>query len=143
MPRFVLLYHVCPPDYQRASHWDLMLESGETLRTWALAELPRDWHLAQLRTAALYPDCPPTATGNAVDAEQLGNHRSAYLDYEGPASGDRGQVTRIDGGTYIVERELPDEWQLELVGSLLRGKIVLQQTAPVAARWMLNCQQES
>jgi hypothetical protein len=31
--------------------------------------------------------------------EELPEHRRAYLDYEGPVSGDRGHVRRIDAGT--------------------------------------------
>ena len=32
MPRFVLLLHHCPADRPRATHFDLMLEAGDTLR---------------------------------------------------------------------------------------------------------------
>jgi len=40
MPRFVILRHEPPPGSRGTPHWDLMLESGDALRTWALAELP-------------------------------------------------------------------------------------------------------
>ena len=40
-----------------------------------------------------------------MDAEVLPDHRLAYLDYEGPISGDRGSVTRWDRGTYDVEHQ--------------------------------------
>jgi hypothetical protein len=140
MRQFVLHYHDCPPGFLRAPHWDLMLEAGDSLCTWALAELPCNWHMAQSRTAAIYPNCPSIATRHAVDAEKLGDHRSAYLDYEGPVRGERGRVVRIDRGTYIGDWELADEWQLEISGGLWRGKIVLQQTD--ATNWTLTCQQE-
>src|SRR5687767_761642 len=100
MPRFVLLYHVCPAGYARASHWDLMLESGQSLRTWALCELPHEWLAAQVYTAQLYPACAAASAENTVSAEPLGNHRRDYLEYEGPVSDERGQVTRIDAGSY-------------------------------------------
>src|SRR5687768_6367400 len=61
MPRFVLLYHECPPDYVRESHWDFMLEAAGVLRTWAVAKLPRSWRAAWEKTAALHPDCPVLA----------------------------------------------------------------------------------
>ena len=69
MPRYVILDHDHP-----SRHWDFMLESGGVLRTWRL--------LAE-----------PTA-GGPIAAEPLGDHRIAYLDYEGPLSGDRGGSSR-------------------------------------------------
>ena len=109
MPRFVLLYHACPPNYERPSHWDLMLEVGDALHTWALQELPHDWRAAQRATMAIDSSCPPVATGDAVDAQQLGHHRKSYLEYEGPLSGDRGQVHRIDSGNYFGEQTVTED----------------------------------
>ena len=43
MARFVLLYHDCPNDHPRPSHYDLMLEANGALRTWAIAALPCSW----------------------------------------------------------------------------------------------------
>lgn len=80
MPRFVLLHHVVPPGYRRGTHYDLMLEHEGRLLTWALAELPQ----ANL----------------SVAATQLPDHRLDYLDYEGPVSSDRGEVRRVDEGTF-------------------------------------------
>lgn len=37
------------------------------------------------------------------DAEQLGDHRDAYLTYEGPVSGGRGDVARVVSGWVTVE----------------------------------------
>lgn len=78
MGRFVVLEHDSP----RGRHWDLMLENGQVLATWALAE-------------------PPDA-GHAIAAQPLPDHRPAYLDYEGPISGNRGHVTRWDRGEYEI-----------------------------------------
>jgi hypothetical protein len=80
MPRFVILYHQMPPDSNRRSHWDLMLESGRVLRTWALAEEPRQ--------------------ESTIAADALPDHRLAYLEYEGPISNNRGIVRHWDGGEY-------------------------------------------
>ncbi len=107
MPRFVLLYHECPSDYARASHWDLMLEAGESLRTWALYELPNDWRAAHSYTATLVSSCTAASAENNVGAEPLGDHRRDYLEYEGPVSGQRGRVTRIDAGSYQTLSESP------------------------------------
>src|SRR4051794_23553598 len=63
MPRFVLLRHETPAGSERPTHFDLMLEHNGVLRTWALSGLP--------------------AAGEPLLAEQLPDHRLAYLDYEG------------------------------------------------------------
>jgi hypothetical protein len=75
MPRFVLLEH-----HWNGVHWDLMLEDGDHLRTWAI-------------------DTPVTP-GPELAARALPDHRLIYLDYEGAVSGDRGTVRRIDAGRY-------------------------------------------
>lgn len=75
MPRYVILTHDHP-----FLHWDLMLEDAGVLRTWRLLEEP--------------------AAGRTVRAERLADHRLAYLDYEGPVSGGRGNVAQWDHGTY-------------------------------------------
>ncbi len=118
MPRFVVLRHEMPADSDRPSHWDFMLQQGEALRTWALAEEPR--------------------AGREVAAEQLADHRLAYLDYEGPVSGDRGTVTRWDQGEYRLIDESERQLQLELQGEQLDGRAVLTQSETGDQRWTLN-----
>ncbi len=80
--RFVVLHHtgIDPP------HYDLMYERepGGMLATWRLPAWP-----------------PP----GSIPVEPLGDHRRAYLDYEGPVSGDRGNVRRVASGTCRVARE--------------------------------------
>jgi hypothetical protein len=130
MPRFVLLYHECPPDYVRSSHWDLMFEVGDVLRTWAVEKLPRDWRAAWERTAEVAADCPPLADFNLVAAEKLDDHRLDYLTEEGPLNGNRGSVRRIDAGTYEGDD------LVALNGELIRGAIRLRRdTSPPG--WML------
>ena len=85
--RFVVLHHQVPEEgdvaelVARGSHYDLMLESNQILQTWALTK----W---------------PLAIGESTAARELPPHRLAYLDYEGPISGNRGTVTRVCCGTY-------------------------------------------
>lgn len=78
--RFVVLFHEFPIGHNRANHWDLMLEQGGRLLTWALPEMP--------------------AIGKSIAARRLPDHRLEYLNYEGPVSGDRGEVSRLIAGTY-------------------------------------------
>jgi hypothetical protein len=91
MPRFVLLEHHC-----NEVHWDLMLETGAVLRTWAIDT--------------------PVARGACLPARALRDHRLIYLEYEGTISGDRGWVRRIDAGLYesLV-------WTPDLIGVVLSG----------------------
>ena len=115
MPRFVLLLHETPAGYARPTHFDLMLESGDALLTWSLMELP--------------------TSGTIVAAEQLPNHRVMYLDYEGPVSGDRGDVQRIEAGEFEWIETTPRRFQAQLTGEKLRGRLVLEQNDPVPHRW--------
>jgi hypothetical protein len=102
MPRFVILEHDHPH-----LHWDLMLEAGDVLRTWRLAETPRP--------------------GVAIKAESLGDHRKLYLDYEGPVSGKRGQVKRWDSGTFTWLEEGTDRLLMRLDGQCCSGEAVLER----------------
>ena len=138
MPRFVLLYHDCPPDYVRPSHWDFMLETGDVLRTWALEQLPADWQAAHARTAAAYPNCPAIATANEVAAEQLGDHRHNYLELEGAISGGRGTVVRVAAGTYDGEGRTLSDLKLGLAGEVVSGSIGLSRQSDDGTRWILN-----
>ena len=74
--RYVVLHHTGVDE----PHYDLMFESapGFPLMTWRAT----DW---------------PLAAGDQLT--RIGDHRSEYLDYEGPVSNDRGHVRRIVAGT--------------------------------------------
>ena len=102
MPRYVILEHDHPE-----LHWDLMLEIGEILRTWRLA-------------------APPQA-GGPVRAEPSFDHRRLYLDYEGPVSGNRGNVVAWDRGTYEAVEEAPARVVVRLSGTRLHGTATLQR----------------
>jgi hypothetical protein len=129
MPRFVLLLHECPDDRPRPTHCDLMLEAGDALETWALDELPHDWR--DIEGSKI-------AASNSVAAEQLSDHRSAYLDYEGPVSGDRGTVKRLDAGSYEIRQRAPDRIVIDVAGQVIRGEIELRRQADDALQWQLS-----
>jgi hypothetical protein len=137
MPRFVLLYHDCPPTYPRPSHWDLMLESGDMLRTWALEKLPRDWNVVHALTRSRYPRCPPLASDNRVAAEQLGEHRRDYLEFEGQISGNRGSVIRVAAGSFDEQWETPLGWCVTLSSPTISGAIVLDSSDDDPTSWTL------
>jgi len=98
--RFVILHHRQDP----GEHWDLMLEKGEVLWTWRLARDPLDLQN--------YP----------IPAERIDDHRKAYLTYEGPISGGRGMVRRVEEGTYSCEAEGVDDLSFRLTGPSLNGR---------------------
>jgi hypothetical protein len=111
MPRFVILRH----DDSRGVHFDLMLEMGEMLRTWALAESPR-----------------PNVE---ITAEALPDHRLAYLQYEGPISGDRGVVTRCEEGIFTVAEQSDDRWSIDFAGRTLIGRVELRRAGEGVNLW--------
>ncbi len=98
--QFVLLEHDWP-----TLHYDLLLQSGEILRAWRLHAVP--------------------APEVSVVAEPNHDHRLQYLEYEGPLSGGRGSVRRIDTGRmdWIVEDAQSVVVRLE--GQRLAGELVL------------------
>ena len=120
MPRFVILRHEPPAGSRRRLHWDLMLQAGDALRTWALAE--------------------PPAAGQLIAAEALADHRTSYLDYEGPVSRGRGTVTRWDAGTFQWERDTPREIVFRLNGRVLSGQVMLTRADEDSPSWQFVLQ---
>jgi hypothetical protein len=66
-------------------HFDLMFETsrGSMLATWRSSEWP---------------------VNERTRLEPLGEHRRDYLTYEGPISGDRGNVRRIHSGHHEIQQ---------------------------------------
>ena len=114
MSRFVVLEH----ERRCARHWDLMLETGPALATWALPE-------------------PPDAADTMI-AEALADHRLAFLDYQGPISGGRGSVTRWDQGTYEVQRRSETQLVVTLQGKKLAGTLTLARLPEEPGRWRFS-----
>ena len=137
MPRFVVLFHQCPPDYARPSHWDLMLEADGVLRTWALAQLPCHWLRAHQATVAACGSCPPLAASDTVHAEQLADHRMAYLDYEGPVSGNRGSVVRVASGSFAELGRAADQLAIALTSPSWCGRVAFHRDSDRGTRWQV------
>jgi hypothetical protein len=115
MARFVILCHALPSGER---HWDFMLEFGRALRTWALSEEP--------------------APGRDIAARTLPDHRLEYLDYEGPISEGRGDVTRWDSGDFDIEIDQPRELVVRLRGARLNGTVRLSASPEDAAQWQFS-----
>lgn len=99
---YVLLHH----RISDKEHWDLCLDLGEVLATWQVLSDPR---------------IRPDKTASGWPARRIADHRRAYLDYEGPISGDRGEVRRVDRGTWTPIEQGPTGWVVHLAGEILRG----------------------
>ncbi len=102
--RFAILTHDQP-----FIHWDLLLEAGEVAWTWRLLDEPG-------------PD-------RTVRSERIGDHRLLYLDYEGPVSGHRGNVTRWDSGTYRISEERESELLVMLWGQRGAWRLALARAS--------------
>lgn len=63
----------------------------------------------------------PGRSSFPIPAERIADHRNAYLTYEGPISGDRGSVRRIDAGDATLEFDTAHA-RIALQGEHLRGK---------------------
>jgi hypothetical protein len=114
----VILRHETPPGYPRPSHYDLMLERGDVLATWACEALP--------------------AIGAEVIAEQLADHRAAYLNLEGDVAGGRGSVKRVAAGDYLLLEEAGGFLRVMLSSPQLAGVLTLVRDAAEPQRWRVS-----
>ncbi len=115
---FVLLHHALPD----SEHWDLCLDQGESMVTWPVLQVPMT-----LMSSAKPP----------LHARRIQDHRRLYLDYEGPVSGNRGHVARVDRGTYTVLRQQPGHWTVCLSGSLMIGRFEIVAADDSDADWLV------
>ena len=104
MPIFVIHEHKA-----KNIHWDLRLESGGVLKSWALPKIP-SWTKNVKRLAI-----------------QIKDHPKSYANFEGEikeGSG-KGKVKIWDKGNYKYESKSPKKFVFNLQGKVLRGKYCL------------------
>jgi hypothetical protein len=92
-------------------HWDFMLEHKGQLLTWALSE--------------------PPAASVEIATERLSDHRLEYLQFEGPVSGDRGDVSQWDHGMFDWLSYETNRVDVNVTGQRLRGRVVLIRTSTI------------
>ena len=102
-------------------HYDLMIRRGPALASWRLACVPDE------------PDPP-----GPMQATRLPDHRLAYLDCEGPVSGNRGSVARVDKGPCELIETGPTTWEVRLRGERVRGRFELRHRGPDERDWALR-----
>lgn len=110
---FVMQLHRC----DQGDHYDWMLEAADSLITF--------------RLPVRLDDLP---AGRPITVQRLGDHRRAYLTYEGPVSGGRGEVQIDDRGTYEATGDLADRWVVHVAGGRVEGRISLELIADDAYR---------
>jgi DNA ligase D-like protein (predicted 3'-phosphoesterase) len=96
-------------------HWDLRLQEGGLLKSWAV------------------PKEPPTESGVRRLAVEVEDHPLEYARFEGliPEGGyGAGRVEIWDQGTYEALETTPDKRVFELRGIRLRGTFVLLRLKP-------------
>jgi hypothetical protein len=111
--RFVVQEHATP----EGVHWDLMLEQGEALLTFRLAERPEN------------------TLAHPITATRIFDHALRFLTYEGPVQKGTGRVRIVERGTYRLSEEKDDWMAIDLQGVALRGKFVLMRKK--GATWEL------
>ena len=116
--RFVVQEH-----HATSMHWDLRLERGGVLVSWAVPK-------------GIPPD--PAVNHLAVHTE---DHPLLYLDFEGDIPKGEyggGRMTVWDRGTYTAEKWWDDEVMFTLAGERAKGRYVLFRTG--GNQWMLHRQ---
>lgn len=114
--RFVILEHDWP-----FVHWDFLLEFGPVLRAWRLLE--------------------PVQRECWIDAQPLPDHRLIYLDYQGPVSGNRGNVHRVVGGTFTEDTDTNGDdatLRIRLQGTEAVTRAILQTYPDGRAQWRFS-----
>jgi hypothetical protein len=104
------------------THYDLMIECDGALATWQFQDSP----------------CA-IGQGGAISCVKIADHRLAYLDYQGPVSGNRGEVTAVDSGQAEILDRTDARWLVRLAGEkkALRGTFELRRQSD--REWVLRC----
>ena len=111
--RTVLLRHTLP---DASAHLDWMIETAP------------DAALVTFRLTS------PMGAG-PFEAERIGDHRRAYLDYQGPVSGGRGEVARVASGEATLHADEPDLLDLTLDWGTGPTRLVGRPAVPPAWRF--------
>ena len=130
--RFVILHH----KIDGGEHWDLMLERGGVLLTWQLWQEP----VAPVsnRCELRVENPPHTGPCLPILATQIADHRKAYLDSEGPISGDRGHIRRLDAGTVEFKEFTAEKCLMMLQGDRFRGAYSLTRRSDGENEWVFE-----
>ena len=113
--RFVVQEHHTPDGV----HWDLMIQTGDALRTWRMAVSPDEISNTPL---------PLTA---------IADHPLRFLTYEGPVQHNTGRVSICDHGRAAITKNTPDRITVTLHGRHLHGNSRLTRNGDTPS-WTLT-----
>ncbi len=85
------------------THWDLMIEWGDILKTWRLENPPEK--LATVKTKAT----------------PIFDHDKKFLSYQGPVNNGKGNVEIVEQGNCIIASETNNEIKINFEGNKLNG----------------------
>ena len=88
-------------------HWDLMIESGDKLKTWRLENPPE-----QLAT-------------ETTKAVPIFDHDKKFLTYQGPVNNGKGTVEIVDEGICTIKSATENQMNINFEGKILKGKFWL------------------
>ncbi|MFB8279619.1 ATP-dependent DNA ligase [Nocardia colli] len=117
--------YVVQEHHARRLHWDVRLERGGVLVSWAV------------------PKGPPTSSDQNRLAVHTEDHPLEYLDFHGAIPRGEygaGEMTIWDSGTYETEKWRDDEVIVEFHGERLNGRYALIQTN--GNQWLMHLMRE-
>jgi hypothetical protein len=103
--RFVIHKHTLGNE----THWDLMIEDGDKLKTWRLENPPEK--LANKKTKAT----------------PIFDHDKKFLTYQGPVNNGKGNVEIVDEGTCAIQSAAEKELKINFDGRKLKNNFRLVQ----------------
>ena len=103
--KFVLQHHTNGTD-----HFDLMIESEKSMLTWQISTNDMKYLLK----------------GKQISAARIKDHRKEYITYEGPISGNRGEVKILDSGLCYILTMNKDITEVRFYGKLINGILFLE-----------------
>ena len=102
--RFVIHKHTRGEDI----HWDLMIESGDVLKTWRL-------------------DNPPEKLASGkTKATPIQDHDKKFLTYQGPVNNGTGTAEIVDEGMCTMESHNGTILKVVFVGKVLKKEIIFE-----------------
>jgi len=91
------------------THWDLMIESGDVLKTWRL-ENP--------------PEKLVSEANEKTKATPIADHDKKFLTYQGIVNNGKGTVEIVDEGTCIIESISENDMKIIFDGKIVRGQFI-------------------
>ena len=103
--RFVIHKHT----QEGQTHWDLMIEWGDKLKTWRLENPPEK--LADTKTKAT----------------PIFDHDKKFLTYQGPVNNGTGTVEIVDEGTCTIISDNGKITKILFAGKVLKRQIIIEE----------------